>query len=591
MENDISAQLRAIHLRLDRLEDAVLNLSGRRSSAAPTGTNQVPGTPAPKPPYAPTQPGKPHDMREAYDSFFDTDTSTSPEPSDQRRDLTITQVMGWTGVTLLVLAAAYLIRMVYDSGWLTPQRQIFMAVVSAFLMIGAGLQLRRTDQNYASLLPAGGLVVLFLSTYGAHLYYHFISAHLAMAAVICIGLLSLWLGALFASEVFGLFAVVGSYSAPLLLPAMSGSVADVAIYFTAWSTLFCTYALLVRNRRPYLLANYCALVAFQMTWDGLPGGNWLGALGFQAAQFALFLLTAIGFSVRSARPMTPLEANTHLPLLLIFYALQYQLLHTHAPQLAPWIAIGSAAVLLLAYLAAEHLLQMSLRASGYIVGAYCALVLFHAGYIELLSDDAKMWVLLLAIPCIAMYSLSARAPAPVALPVQLLVTGVFIANFLRLLLAPGEVWSGNATPLTLLYVAELYAAYFVGRIRLAQAPWPRIALYGAHIGLMHIALDGLSNALTVSLAWAALALVTLILAYLVSDKVLGQSSLAIFFASIVKVLLFDLSGTAPWVRIGSLVVAGLSLFIGGLLYKSVMALESKPTAEDVPRARRSQPAA
>jgi hypothetical protein len=52
-------------------------------------------------------------------------------------DISITQILGWTGATALVLA-----------------------VLSGFLLIGAGLRLRSADREYASLLPAGGLVVL-----------------------------------------------------------------------------------------------------------------------------------------------------------------------------------------------------------------------------------------------------------------------------------------------------------------------------------------------------------------------------------------------------------------------------------------------
>ncbi len=64
----------------------------------------------------------------------------------------------------------------------------------------------------------------------------------------------------------------------------------------------------------------------------------------------------------------------------------------------------------------------------------------------------------------------------------------------------------------------------------------------------------------------------LLLAFRGSDQDLGKSSLFIFAASLVKVILYDLAGAAPLLRIGSLVVVGLSLYAGGLLYKRVVAL-------------------
>ena len=90
---------------------------------------------------------------------------------------------------------------------------------------------------------------------------------------------------------------------------------------------------------------------------------------------------------------------------------------------------------------------------------------------------------------------------------------------------------------------------------------------------MGVVLRSFDNALLVSLAWGALALACLLLAFRNSDQDLGKSSLFIFAASLVKVMLYDLAGAAPLVRIGSLVVVGLSLYAGGLLYKRVVALE------------------
>ena len=88
--------------------------------------------------------------------------------------------------------------------------------------------------HYASLLPAAGIVTLFLSIYGAHNYYHLINTTFATSGVIGACLISLWLNRLFLSELYALFAVVGSYTAPVLLGGMGNSVVDLIIYFACW---------------------------------------------------------------------------------------------------------------------------------------------------------------------------------------------------------------------------------------------------------------------------------------------------------------------------------------------------------------------
>lgn len=486
--------------------------------------------------------------------------------------LSVTQILGWTGATALVLAAAYLIRLALDAGWLTPERQLGLALLSGLGLIGAGLRLRAADRQYASLLPAGGLVVLFLSIYGAHLYYHFIDVPLAAGAVILVCLAALWLGRLFESELYGLFAVVGSYSAPFLLHTLTGSVIDLVIYFSAWSVLFCLYSIWIGNRRTYLLAAYLALLGFQFLWSRMAPGEWGTAFIFQTLQFGIFLAGAIGFSIRHRRPMSRDEAMAHLPLLLIFYALQYWLLERHLTAFAPWIALASLAVLLLAQWAAKRSLG-ALPASSMLVSAYAALVLFHAGYMELLPDAFAPWVALLLLPALALYFRARGTLDSLGWPIRALVAIVFVLNYQRVVIDAGMSEVPAHELLALLYALTLYAAYTLLRREPSQESFALIALYVGHVAMMSAAVQILDGRLAVSLAWGAVALACLALAFRIRDRLLGKSSLLIFAASAGKVMLFDLSGAAPLVRIGLLVVLGVTLYAGGWMYRKVDQME------------------
>lgn len=487
--------------------------------------------------------------------------------------LPITQILGWTGATALVLAMAYLIRLALDAGWLTPERQLGLAVLSGFSLIGAGLKLRAADRQYASLLPAGGLVVLFLSIYGAHLYYHFIGAPMATGAVIATCLATLWLGRLFESELYGLFAVAGSYSAPFLLHALAGSVTDLVIYFSAWSVLFCIYSIWIANRRPYLLAAYMALLGFHYLWDQMAPDEWMAAFFFQVIQFLIFLGGAIGFSIRHKRPMHKDEAIAHLPLLLIFYALQYGLLERHLPAMAEWIALGSAGVLLLAYLVAKMTMNQPLESGALLVGAYASLALFHAGYMELLPDEFAPWVALLLLPALGIYLRVQGNLASVSWPFRALVAIILAINYQRVVTGThlGSVPAHEL--LALLYAAELYVAYYLARRIASLEGLTTPALYIGHVALMSAATQIFDGKLEVSFAWGAVALACLALAFKSSDKVLGKSSLLIFAASVAKVMLFDLSSATPLVRIGLLVILGVTLYVGGWMYKKVDLIE------------------
>lgn len=561
----LEERLAQVEARLERIERLLPAMPA--TQATEPAPAEIPAAAAQEmpPAYAPPAP-----TRRVVDPQFNVPASTPSE----RSEIPVTQILGWTGATALVLAVAYLIRLALDSGWLTPERQLGLAVLSGLALIGAGLKLRSADKQYASLLPAGGLVVLFLAIYGAHLYYHLIGVPFAAGAVFVTCLAALWLGRLFESELYALFAVVGSYSAPFLLHTLAGSVADLVVYFSAWSVLFCVYSVWIGQRRTYLLAAYLALLGFHALWNMMAPTEWGAAFAFQVLQFAIFLGGALVFSVRHQRPLSSEEALAHLPLLLIFYALQYWLLERHVPAFAPWIALGSMAVLLLAHLAARRVLG-ALPASTMLVSAYAALVMFHAGYMELLPDAFAPWVVLLLLPALAVYVRRHDGFASVAWPFRVMIGIVFLLNYERVVIGAGMGDVPAHDLLALLYAAALYAAYALMRRTPALADFATIALYVGHVAMMSAAVQIFDGRLAVSLAWGVVALACLALAFRSGDKQLGKSSLLIFAASAAKVMLFDLSNAAPLVRIGLLLVLGVTLYAGGWMYKKVDQLDGQ----------------
>jgi uncharacterized membrane protein len=484
----------------------------------------------------------------------------------------VTNVLGWTGATALVLAAVYLIRLAIDSGWLTPTRQLALAVLGGFILIGLGLWLRKSNREYASLLPAGGIVIFFMSIYGAHIYYHLITAQMAGGAVVLVCLGALWLGSIFESQLYGLFAVVGSYSAPFLLPNLRNSTTDLIIYFSAWSILFCVYSIWAGKRRIYVLAAYMALLGFEAIWKLTAPAEWIAALIFQLVQFVLFAVGAAMYSIKRASPMDKNTALAHLPILLIFYVLQYGLLNMHLPSLAPWIATGSAVFLVLCYLVVRHYLQRTPEAGAMLVSAYAALVLFHAGYMESVPAEWAPWVAFLLLPLLGVYLYLRGAEASVTWPIKLAVGLVFAINYLRIIANAhlGDVPGRDA--LALLYAAELYVGYYLTRNISSLSEWRIPLLYAAHISVMAGAVHIFDGRFAVSLTWGVLAIACLVASLSNQDKALGKSSLLVFAASAVKVLLYDLSGAAPLVRIACLLVLGVTLYAGGWLYRKVDAL-------------------
>ncbi|HUL41185.1 MAG TPA: DUF2339 domain-containing protein [Burkholderiales bacterium] len=500
--------------------------------------------------------------------------ATSKSASDKNAS-SVTSMLGWVGSTALVLAAAYLIRLAIDTGWLTPLRQITIAVLGGVLLIGAGLMLRNTDRRYAGLLPAGGVVILFLSIYGAHLHYGLIEPVSAAAAVVIVSIVSLWLCRVFASELYAMFAVIGSYSAPFLLSSLSATITELVIYFSAWSIVFSVYSIWVGRRLIYLLAVYFALIGFDVIWQDKAAAEWVPALAFQTVQFIIFAAATVLFSIRNRMPLDRDAALAHLPALLIFYFLQYALLSKHLPTYAPWIAAGSALALAAFYGSARAVLQRPLPGGELLVSAYIALVLFHAGYIESVPKSWAPWVAFLLMPATAIIGISRSGTGFLRWPVWLAVGIIFAVNYLRIVFNTDVQAVPAREVLAILYALGLYAGYYFGRNKEALRNVLLLLLYGGHISLMAAAVHLLHERIVVSTAWGFLALACLSLSLMQRDRIMAQSSLLIFAAAGSKVLLYDLAGAAPVLRIVSLVLLGITFYLGGLLYQRLMGGEHK----------------
>ncbi|MBI5005574.1 MAG: DUF2339 domain-containing protein [Nitrosomonadales bacterium] len=488
----------------------------------------------------------------------------------------ITNILGWAGASALVMASIYLVVLAVDAGWLTPVRQVLLAMLGGSTLIGIGLMLRSRDMHYASLLPAAGVAILFLSMYGAHNHYHLIDTTFATSGIIAVCLVSLWLNRMFLSGLYALFAVAGSYTAPLFLGDAGYSIVDLIVYFACWSVVFSVFSIRVAQRNVYILAMYLALVIFDVKWHDAMPDAWLEALVFQTVHFLIFVVAASVFSARIA-PMSQETAIRHIPALVLFYFVQYHILHKHVPELAPWVAIASAAVLLASYFVVARVRAAALEGGRMLLSAYVALVLVHAGYIESVPAQWAPWVGLLLVPLIAGYALGRGDMKAPGMPLWGAVGLIFFANYLRLFAGHTLMSDSSTVPLHdllgICYAVELYLAYYFLRRASVLRDAGMLALYAGHIALMVWAIQMFDSRLLVSLVWGALALGCLLLSLQRRDKLLGQSSLLVFAASVFKVFLYDIASAAPLIRIASLVVVGASLYLGGWLYKKVNSLE------------------
>jgi uncharacterized membrane protein len=276
------------------------------------------------------------------------------------------------------------------------------------------------------------------------------------------------------------------------------------------------------------------------------------------------------FSVRHNTPLSKHDALAHLPSLLLFYFLQYSLLNHYLPELAPWIAVGSLAVLALIYAIARYSLQEPMPGGELLLWCYTGLVLFHAGYIESVPKEWAPWVAFLIVPIVAALSIREEDGFGSRWPIWVAIGMAFAVNYLRIIFDT-DVQSVPARQLlAIAYSLLLYLGYWFCRQKSLLGTATAMLIAMGHICAMAAALHLLREPIIESVTWGALAIACLGLSLYVKDKLMGQSSLAVFGATAGKVLLYDLSGASTIVRIIGLVAIGVTFYVGGMLYQRML---------------------
>lgn len=492
-----------------------------------------------------------------------------------KRDVNATTVMACGAALSFVLAAAYFLRLVYDAGWLTPPIQLSIAVLSALALIAAGLTLAQKDRQYAAWLPGVGVIILYLTTYAGHLYYELIPHVVAIVIVGAVSVGALVLGRRFENSAYSILAAVGVYLTPMLVDSLPQDLVGLLIYFTAWSLLFSFLSIQEGNRVTYLVAMYMAIICFDAAWRSAGEPQWVTAAIYQFLQFLVFAATAAYFSVRYRKPMESSEALAHGLPLLYFYLVEYFILREHARPLVSVIALGSVAALIGCYvLARRRIPDSTSEAAVGLVSTYASCVTGHILFFELVPTEFLPWATLV-LPLGLVFALSQKSwPKNAVTPAVVVTVFVMICGlFLAIVSEAADIAVPFPSGTLFGYAIMIYIACFYLTSTGDNRQFLPALIYAGHLTFMVATIRAFDSGLVISISWAVLAVATLIYALKRGERIFGQSSLLVFSASAVKVLLYDLAGSPSIVRIITLIVVGASLYIGGWLYQNLVSDE------------------
>ncbi|WP_172622724.1 DUF2339 domain-containing protein [Aquicella siphonis] len=502
-----------------------------------------------------------------------------PKPEAKPEVPTETAKSGnWLGVTAIIcfiLAAGFIIKLAVDSGWLTPPRQIAIAVIFGLTLIMTGLALLRTDKAYAGLLPAAGVIVLYLSVFGAYQYYHLINFPAAIASTSLVSALCIVFYLRIRHDVYAIISAIGAYIAPVLLELDAVSIFSL-YYFVFCSLTFATISIWVRSRVFVILAAYLAIlvngvVGFDLGMDILIAVILL--LHFLVFSFGTFLYTYY-----SRTPLTQNESWGFFPVLLLFYALEYYFINRVYPDAAPWISLAFTAVLLGLYLSAKKLFPGRVMNSQSMIIAFITLALFHSVYIEIIPSDLRPWLfafIVIVFAYLPAYFLtSAKETSVFPLIALFIILGVEYDRMIYHLIADYQT---SWLTVSMAAFASIWLLLLRQHEQIVKKDEFGYAILGcAHLlavtGLYQLTTD--HGSLAVSTSWLFYALLVIGIAFARKDKIMAKSALFVLGFAAAKALLYDAASAPTVVRILCLLLTGAVLYGAGFLFRHIAGWKS-----------------
>lgn len=252
--------------------------------------------------------------------------------------------VGYAAVLLILFATAFFLKYAFENRWIGELGRVAIGVAFGIAMCVLGFRYhRRRWRVFSQILTAGGIVVLYLSTYAAFGYYHLVGQKGAFIFLAILIAEAAALALIYEAPAIAIMALVGGFLTPLLLHSDRDQYRSFFTYIVALDVG--ALALLKHWRGLSSVAYFGTQLLFWIWYNERYHHQKRGAvLIFQTAVFLIFLLAHLGRKL-FRRELTTVE---DLVLILVnpfvFFATAYQLLNPSHHDWMGVFAIGMALV-------------------------------------------------------------------------------------------------------------------------------------------------------------------------------------------------------------------------------------------------------
>ena len=163
------------------------------------------------------------------------------------------------GVTFIVLAAGYLLKLSFDRGWISPFTRCSGGALAGALLGALGWRLySRGTRTYGAALIGGGAAIIYLSVWAAARLYGLLTPAPALLGLALVSVALAAIAVAIGIEALAAAAAIGAFLAPPVLGDPSGSPSLLLLYLAAMAA---TLGVVAAQRR-WRVATFVVTLAF-----------------------------------------------------------------------------------------------------------------------------------------------------------------------------------------------------------------------------------------------------------------------------------------------------------------------------------------
>ena len=495
--------------------------------------------------------------------------------------------VGWAAIGLILFATAFFLKYAFDNRWIGEVGRVAIGITFGIAMSLAGFRYRKKGWRvFSQILTAGGIVLLYLSTYAAFGYYHLVGQKTAFFFLAILIAEAAAIALIYNAPAIAIMALIGGFLTPVLLHSGRDQYRSFFMYLVALDVG--ALALLKHWRGLSSVAYFGTQFLFWIWYDeNYHHQKRPAVLIFQTAIFLIFLLAHLIRELLGRGLATLEDAVLVVVNPFVFFATAYHLLN---PTHHDWMGAFAIGMALLYAGAAEILLRRNVQSrreillliavaltfvtiaipiqlrSNWITIAWAvqglvilwaaleirsarlrahAFALFALAFFKLLFWDTPYGYRPTFIPIFNRYFLSSLA----VIACFLGAIYVFERASKRKLFEPGlpQIVIGLAAVLAFWYVISIEThTYFTGRAIAA----------GDAAGASQ---EGWLGQMALSVVWATYAGALAAVGFVRRVAVIRWAALVIFAVTIVKAMLVDIAGLEQLYRIIVFFVLGILL--------------------------------